>query len=140
MCKELRGITFTPAKGLRLGATVTFEEVLEHAERAPALSGPGASGRRCDQSASAQRGTVAGDLCQRPRCWYYRAGFGLLATQNGKPLVPEGDNRYHAILGNNGPAYFVSPSGLAPILIALNAKVKLRGPTASANCRCRIFL
>ena len=74
-------------------------------------------------------GTVGGNLCQRPRCWYYRAGFGLLAKdEKGEPLVPTGDNRYHAILGNGGPAYFVSPSSLAPVLIALGGTVRLYGP------------
>src|SRR5438105_4124039 len=43
-------------------------------------------------------------------------------------LVPGGDNRYHAILGNSGPAYFVSPSTLAPLLVALRATVRLAGP------------
>lgn len=72
-------------------------------------------------------GTVGGDLCQRPRCWYYRAGFGLLARgPDGEPLVPRGDNRYHAIFGG-GPALFVSPSSLAPALIALGAKVTISG-------------
>ena len=78
------------------------------------------------------RGTVGGALCQRPRCWYYRAGYGLLAKdKDGKPLVPAGENRYHAILGNAGPAYFVNPSSLAPILIALGAKVRLYSPAGS---------
>jgi xanthine dehydrogenase YagS FAD-binding subunit len=72
-------------------------------------------------------GTVGGDLCQRPRCWYYRHGFGLLAKWQGKAMVPDGDNRYHAILGA-GPAYFVNPSSLAPALIALGAKVNILGP------------
>jgi len=50
-------------------------------------------------------GTVGGDLCQRPRCWYYRSGFGLLGRDAGGRSMPlEGDNRYHAILGNQGPA------------------------------------
>ncbi len=74
-------------------------------------------------------GTVGGDLCQRPRCWYYRSGFGLLGQDpSGKSLPLEGDNRYHAILGNQGPAYFVSPSSLAPALIALGATVRIFGP------------
>jgi xanthine dehydrogenase YagS FAD-binding subunit len=74
-------------------------------------------------------GTVGGDLCQRPRCWYYRNGFGLLARdKSGKSLVPDGENKYHAILGNEGPAYFVNPSSLAPALIALGAKARLTGP------------
>jgi xanthine dehydrogenase YagS FAD-binding subunit len=126
--KELRGISFTPTKGLRLGATATFEELLENADvrkHYPALF-QAAEGVTSPQVRST--GTVAGDLCQRPRCWYYRAGFGLLATQNGKALVPDGDNRYHAILGNSGPAYFVSPSSLAPILVALNATLHIHGP------------
>jgi len=75
-------------------------------------------------------GTVGGDLCQRPRCWYYRQGFGLLAMKDGKSLVPDGANQYHAIFGG-GPAYFVSPSSLGPALVALGAKIKLvsaKGP------------
>jgi xanthine dehydrogenase YagS FAD-binding subunit len=126
--RELKGIAFREDSGLRLGAGVTLEELIESAEvrqHYPALV-QAAEGVRSPQIRST--GTVGGDLCQRPRCWYYRAGFGLLAVYKGKPLVPDGDNRYHAILGNSGPAYFVSPSSLAPILIALDAKVKLHGP------------
>jgi xanthine dehydrogenase YagS FAD-binding subunit len=73
-------------------------------------------------------GTVGGDLCQRPRCWYFRQGFGLLAQLEGKPLIPDGDNRYHAIFGNNGPAYFVSASSMGPPLIALGATLEITGP------------
>jgi xanthine dehydrogenase YagS FAD-binding subunit len=72
--------------------------------------------------------TIGGNLCQRPRCWYFRAGHGLLAQKDGKSMVLEGDNRYHAILGNGGPALFVSPSTVAPVLIAYNARVRIAGP------------
>jgi xanthine dehydrogenase YagS FAD-binding subunit len=75
-------------------------------------------------------GTAGGDLCQRPRCWYYRQGFGLLAMNDGKPLVPDGENKYHAIFGG-GPAYFVSASSLGPALVALGATVKLVSARAS---------
>jgi xanthine dehydrogenase YagS FAD-binding subunit len=125
---ELKGISFRSESGLRLGAAVTFEELMESAEvreHYPALV-QAAEGVSSPQVRST--GTVGGDLCQRPRCWYYRAGFGLLAVYKGKPLVPDGDNRYHAILGNSGPAYFVSPSSLAPILVALNAHLNIHGP------------
>jgi xanthine dehydrogenase YagS FAD-binding subunit len=77
-------------------------------------------------------GTVGGNLCQRPRCWYYRGGFGLLGQgQGGRSMVVDGDNRYHAILGNEGPAYFVSPSTIAPLYIALGATVRLFGPNGA---------
>jgi xanthine dehydrogenase YagS FAD-binding subunit len=82
---------------------------------------------------------VGGDLCQRPRCWYYRAGYGLLATYKGKPLVPEGDNRYHAIMGNSGPAYFVSPSSLGPALLTLGARVRLHGPEGARELEIEKF-
>ncbi len=70
--------------------------------------------------------TIGGNMCQRPRCWYFRNGMGLFPkAPNGKSMVLEGDNRYAAILGNDGPAYFVSPSTIAPVLIAYGAKIRL---------------
>ncbi len=129
--KDLRGIDFKPDRGLRLGAMVTFEELIDSPnarQHYPALV-QAAEGVSSPQIRNV--GTVGGDLCQRPRCWYYRAGYGLLAQDSGKSLVPDGDNRYHAILGNSGPAYFVNPSSLAPILIALGAKVRLQGTQGS---------
>jgi xanthine dehydrogenase YagS FAD-binding subunit len=136
---ELKGISFRRESGLRMGAAVTVEELTESAEvreNYPALL-QAAEGVGSPQVRST--GTVGGNLCQRPRCWYYRAGFGLLAVYKNKPLVPEGDNRYHAILGNSGPAYFVSPSTLAPILIALDAKVKLHGPQGAREMSVKEF-
>jgi len=77
--------------------------------------------------------TIAGDLCQRPRCWYYRQGFGLLGEFDGKSLIPDGDNRYHAIFANDGPAYFVCPSVLAPPLVALGATLEIAGPNSKSR-------
>lgn len=111
----------------QIGSLVTFDEFLTHSalpKRFPALA-MAAEGVSSPQMRN--MGTIGGDLLQRPRCWYYRGGYGLLAMNNGKSLVPGGDNRYHAIFGNDGPAYFVSPSSLAPALVALGAKVTLHG-------------
>jgi xanthine dehydrogenase YagS FAD-binding subunit len=72
--------------------------------------------------------TVGGNLLQRPRCWYYRAGHGLLGMKDGKSLVRAGDNRYHAIFMTEGDALFVSPSSLAVALSALGARATLTGP------------
>src|SRR5262245_59087123 len=78
-------------------------------------------------------GTIGGDLCQRPRCWYYRQRFGLLGQLEGKSLIPDGDNRYHAIFDNAGPVYFVNPSALAPALIALGATLEIAGPNSKTR-------
>ncbi len=129
--KELGGIHKTSA-GLRIGAAVTLDELLANAavrSEYPALASA-AQGVASPQIRNV--GTVGGDLCQRPRCWYYRTGYGLLAKdKDGKSLVPGGDNRYHAIFGNRGPAYFVSASSFGPPLVALGAKVKLVSASGS---------
>ncbi len=121
--KELEGIQKT-ADGLRIGALVTMDELTRNTEvRAGFKSLADAAGGIASPQIR-HMGTAGGDLCQRPRCWYYRQGFGLLAMKDGKSLVPEGENKYHSIFGE-GPAYFVSASSLGPALVALGAKVKL---------------
>ncbi len=126
--RELTGIRST-GEGVVIGALTTIEELRENktiAAEFPALI-EAAEGITSPQIRN--MGTLGGDLCQRPRCWYFRNGFGLLARdETGKSLVPDGDNRYHAIFGNSGPAYFVSASSFGPPLIALGATVRIAGP------------
>jgi xanthine dehydrogenase YagS FAD-binding subunit len=113
------------SEGLRIGAMVTLEDLLDHpaSENYPALR----HAIRAIGSMQLQaQGTLGGELCQRPRCWYFRSGQGLLAHRG--QLIEDGDNRYHAIFGNAGPAKFVCPSRLAPALIALGASVRIVGP------------
>src|SRR5437867_5853456 len=124
--KELGGIQDSKT-GLRIGATVTIDELLENAEVRKSFPSLTAAARGIASPQIRNMGTVGGDLCQRPRCWYYRQGFGLLGMKDGRPLIPGGENQYHSIFGD-GPAYFVSPSSLGPALVALGAKVKLVGP------------
>ncbi|MGB9105917.1 MAG: xanthine dehydrogenase family protein subunit M [Terriglobales bacterium] len=124
----LDGVSYNARTGLRIGALVRLADFADNADvrkNYPVLA------RVADDAASPQirnLATLGGNLCQRPRCWYFRNGFGLLAQQNGRSLVTAGDNRYHAILGNDGPAYFVSPSSLAPALIAAGARIRIFGP------------
>ena len=118
------------AQGLRIGATTTFDEIASNAvvrAQYPSIS-TAVLGITSPQIRN--MGTAGGDLCQRPRCWYFRSGFGLLGMQDGKSLITGGENRYHAIFGG-GPAYFVSPSSLGPALVALGAKVKLQSATGT---------
>jgi xanthine dehydrogenase YagS FAD-binding subunit len=126
---ELRGVKFSPRDGLRIGALVTIQELVDSADVRQRYSVISKTASEIAGPQIRNMATIGGNLCQRPRCWYYRAGFGLLAKdEKGEPLVPAGENRYHAILGNSGPAYFVSPSTLAPLFIALGASVRLYGP------------
>jgi xanthine dehydrogenase YagS FAD-binding subunit len=121
--KELGGIS-KAGSGLRIGATVTFDELANNAlvrQMAPSLQ-QAVMGVTSPQIRN--MGTVGGDLCQRPRCWYFRLGHGVLAMKDGKSLVDDGENKYHALFPQ-GNAKFVSASSLGPALVALGAKVKL---------------
>ena len=121
--KELGGVG-KASGGVRIGAAVTFDELMNNSlirSDYPALM---QAVRGVSSPQIRNMGTVGGDLLQRPRCWYFRNGFGLLAMKDGKSMVPDGENRYHAIFGG-GPAYFVSASSLGPALVALGAKVRL---------------
>jgi len=127
--RELRGITLGSNRSLRIGALVTIQELADDPQVQKAFPVVAKTAGEIAGPQIRNMGTVGGNLCQRPRCWYYRAGYGLLAKdKSGEPLVPSGDNRYHAILGNAGPAYFVSPSTLGTLFIALGGTVRLFGP------------
>jgi xanthine dehydrogenase YagS FAD-binding subunit len=126
--RSLRGVSADSLAGqttVTIGATTTLDDVLEAPEldAYPAIK---QAIRGINAMQLQGQGTIGGELCQRPRCWYYRNGHGLLANR-GK-LVAEGENRYHAIFGNEGAAKFVHPSRIAPALIALGAQVRVIGP------------
>jgi xanthine dehydrogenase YagS FAD-binding subunit len=72
-------------------------------------------------------GTLAGNVCQRPWCWYYRNGFPCLKNGGDKCFSVSGENQLHAIFGG-GPSYIVHPSDTAPALVALDAGFHVTGP------------
>jgi xanthine dehydrogenase YagS FAD-binding subunit len=126
--KDLRGVS-SSGQGLRIGVLTSLGDLADDAnvrKNYPALA------EALIEAASPQirnMATLGGNLCQRPRCWYFRTGLGLLPKdETGKELVAAGENRYHAILGNDGPAKFVSPSTIVPALIAYGAVVRIEGP------------
>jgi xanthine dehydrogenase YagS FAD-binding subunit len=70
-------------------------------------------------------GTVGGNICQRPRCWYYRDPQVKCRKKGGsRCYATRGKNRYHAIFGGS-TCHIVYPSDLAPALISLDAKVMI---------------
>jgi xanthine dehydrogenase YagS FAD-binding subunit len=121
--KELGGIGKSGG-GVRIGATATLDDIMNNSQIRSEFPALAAAARGVASPQIRNMGTAGGDLLQRPRCWYYRNGFGLLAMQNGNSLVPTGENQYHAIF-SSGPAHFVSASSLGPALVALGATVKL---------------
>jgi xanthine dehydrogenase YagS FAD-binding subunit len=80
-------------------------------------------------------GTIGGNLCQRPRCWYFRRGVPCLKSGGTSCPAVHGENTYLAIL-DAGPCYAVHPSDPAVALMALDARVEL----ASAGSRRELSL
>jgi xanthine dehydrogenase YagS FAD-binding subunit len=122
---SLKDVELLDGGVVSIGATVTLDVLLAH----PYLRPYPAIAHAIEGIASLQiqcQGTLGGEVLQRPQCWFFRDGRGLLA--GGGKLPAEGDNRYHAILGNQGAAKFVSASRIAPALIALGATVRVIGP------------
>jgi len=73
-------------------------------------------------------GTVGGNLCQRPRCWYYRNAQVTCRKKGGSQCyASRGRNKYHAIFGG-GMCYIVYPSDLAPALVSFEAQVTISSP------------
>lgn len=123
--EEMRAIT-PENDGVRLGGGVTLADL----GRSELL----ATKYRCLHHAAAhaatpqirERATLAGNLCQRPRCWYFRnAEFPCLKKGGHTCFAVEGESRYHAIYGGS-PCYIVHPSNVAPALVALDAEIVVR--------------
>src|SRR5262249_6026836 len=73
-------------------------------------------------------GTLAGNVCQRPWCWYFRNGFPCYKNGGNTCFSFGGENQFHAIFGG-GPSYIVHPSDTAVALLALEAKFRIIGPS-----------
>ena len=114
-------------KGLRIGALVTLAQLEENAEVRRSFPALAEAAHSVATPQIRNLGTVGGNLCQRPRCWYYRLEEAVCLKKGGSEcFAAKGENKYNAILGG-GPSYIVHPSDLAPVLVALGAHVYIVG-------------
>jgi xanthine dehydrogenase YagS FAD-binding subunit len=124
---ELQGITPMNDGGLRIGAMTTLAQVAAHptiTQRYAALAeavGSVATPQLRNQ------GTLGGNLCQRPRCWYFRGDFHCLRKGGDTCFAVAGENDYHCLFGSSG-CVMVHPSDTASALVALGAYVRIAGP------------
>ncbi len=123
---ELKRVERLKDGSFRIGALTTITELANHPlikERYPALA------QAALEVASPQlrnQGTVGGNLCQKPRCWYYRGEFNCTRKGGARCFAILGENQYHCVLGGRG-CYIVHPSDLAPVLMAYGASIEITG-------------
>jgi xanthine dehydrogenase YagS FAD-binding subunit len=114
--------------GLTIGAEMTLDAISKH---------PGIRQRHLVLAEAAGSvatpqirnvGTLAGNVAQRPWCWYFRNGFPCYKAGGTQCFSFAGENQFHAIFGG-GPSYIVHPSDTAPALMALGATFRILGPS-----------
>lgn len=123
---ELVGVS-EDSRGLRIGAMTSIIDLVENETIAMQYPAFHAALKVIASPQLRNQGTLGGNLCQRPRCWYYRGDFDCAKKGGGMCYAYQGENTYHAILGGD-PCYIVHPSDSAPALIAHDAKVTINGP------------
>ena len=114
------------ANGLAIGALTTLDTIANHpvVKSRYAVLAEAAGGVATPQIRNVA--TLAGNVLQRPWCWYYRNGFKCLKNGGTSCYSVTGENEFHAIFGG-GPSYIVHPSDMAPALVALDAKFRIAG-------------
>jgi xanthine dehydrogenase YagS FAD-binding subunit len=124
--KDLQGVRPRAGGGLRIGALTTLTEIADNRQildRYPVLAQAAAA---VGSPQLRNQGTLGGNLCQRPRCWYFRGDFHCLRKGGEECFAAAGQNQMHCIFGGY-ECFMVHPSDTAPALVALDAKVSVAG-------------
>src|SRR5512134_702395 len=125
--RELRGIVERPDGSLHIGALTTLSEIAAHPRLNQRFAALGQGARAAASPQLRNQGTLGGNLCQRPRCWYFRGDFHCARKGGDTFYAIQGENELHAIFGGSG-CFIVHPSDTASPLVALSARVRLVGP------------
>ncbi|MDX9788756.1 MAG: FAD binding domain-containing protein [Desulfobacterales bacterium] len=135
---ELQDIRQTADGGLRIGALATIDAV---SRSSTVQSGYQALAMAAAAVASPQlrhQGTLGGNLCQKPRCGYYRGDFHCLRKGGDLCYAVDGENARHCIIGGDN-CYMVHPSDTATALAALEATVVIAGPKGERRVPVEAF-
>lgn len=114
-------------EGIVLGGLVTLDELSRHPVIREAYAALAEAAGSVATPQIRNVGTLAGNVCQRPWCWYYRNGFPCFKAGGNTCYSVTGENQLHAIFGG-GPSFIVHPSDVAPALVALDGRFRIVGP------------
>ncbi|KAA3610922.1 MAG: xanthine dehydrogenase family protein subunit M [Calditrichaeota bacterium] len=121
---DLRFINKGENGELRIGATTTLAEIESSKTIKAAYPALAQAAATIATPQIRNVATIGGNLCQRPRCWYFRSeDFHCLRNGGDTCFAEDGENRFHAILGNEDDCVVVHPSGTAVALMALGARL-----------------
>jgi xanthine dehydrogenase YagS FAD-binding subunit len=136
--KELKGISSRADGGLKIGALTTVAEVAADRSVAAKWAVLAQAAASVGTPQIRAQGTIGGNLCQRPRCWYFRGDLQCFKKGGGTCYAMNGENQYHAIFGG-GPCFAVHPSDIAVALAALRAQFTITGPAGTKTVGIEAF-
>jgi xanthine dehydrogenase YagS FAD-binding subunit len=125
--KSIPGLTeikYNPGKGLSIGALVRVAQIASDKTIQEKFTVLAQAAQKVASPQLRNMGTIGGNLCQRPRCWYFRGDFHCLRKGGDMCYAVDGENKYHCIIGGS-PCFIVHPSDTAVALLALNASLKI---------------
>ncbi|MDP1932953.1 MAG: xanthine dehydrogenase family protein subunit M [Gammaproteobacteria bacterium] len=121
--ESMRGIRET-ADGIEIGALVTLTELTTNSLITGRYSLLAEAAGRVASPQIRNVGTIAGNVAQDVRCWYYRRGLNCYRAGGNLCYAdtPEGMNREHALF-NASRCVAVTASDTGPALVALEAQM-----------------
>ncbi len=123
---------------LKVGPLAILEDIAHNDAVRARYTALAEAARRTASPHLREMGTLAGNICQDIRCWYYRNPenrFPCLRKGGGRCYALKGDTRYHSIFGGSVEegCIAVHPSDTAPALIALDARIRTSKRTLAAE-------
>jgi xanthine dehydrogenase YagS FAD-binding subunit len=129
--KEASKIEVADDQRLIIGALATMTDIAEHPEVKKSFAALAEAAGTLATPAIRNAATLGGNLCQRPRCHYFRNELFQCLRKGGTTCFAiEGDNRMHALFDNKTCAAVAGGSTAAP-LAALDARVFVRAGAES---------
>jgi len=124
--KGLSGIDET-SEGMTIGSLTTITQIAASPIVARLFPGLAIAAGEVASPQLRNQGTIGGNLCQKPRCWYYRGEFDCMRKGGITCYAVAGENKFHCVLGGDN-CFMVHPSDTAPMLIAFGASLVVKGP------------
>jgi xanthine dehydrogenase YagS FAD-binding subunit len=136
--KSITGLEYLKEEGgvLKIGALTRLEDIAKNELVKTKYAVLAESAHKTASPHIREMGTIAGNICQLNRCWYFRAAdneFFCLRKGGNMCYAMAGNNRYHSIFGGVSACFAVNPSDIAPALVALDAKVVTNKRTIDAE-------
>jgi xanthine dehydrogenase YagS FAD-binding subunit len=123
---DLNRITYDQESGLRIGAVVTLNRLATADVIKQKYNILSQAVQQVGTTQIRNMGTIGGNICQRPRCVYFRHPHFICFKKGGnKCYAAAGEHRYYHSILKNGKCVMAHPSDIGPAFVALKARATI---------------